>query len=199
MKSLDSSSQPFAHAVSAIHAVKVRPEFLVEEGPAPARLAPHALALTAEMSDLDDDSASGRFVLLHDPDGVEEWGGSFRIVVFVRARPEPDVVHDPLIREVAWSWVSDAVENLECTHVGGTITTTVGESFGTMIDRPDDLVIEIRASWTPSEADDVVSLGSHFAAWLSLLEVAAGLEPLPEGVTAVAKRRSRAHSSSISG
>lgn len=192
MKSLDGSSEPFAAAVAAIHATRVRPEFVVEEGPAPARLAPHALALTAEMADLDDDTASGRFVLLHDPDGVEEWGGSFRVVVFVRARPEPDVVHDPLVREVAWSWVGDAIESLACTHVGGTITTTVGESFGTMIDRPDDLVIELRASWTPDESQST-SIDDHFRAWLTLLETAAGLEPLPEGVTAVSGRRSRAH------
>lgn len=197
MKSLDGSSEPFTQAVADILQGVFRPEFVIEEGPAPARLAPHALALTAEMTDIDDDTASGRFVLLHDPDGVEEWGGTFRIVVFVRARPEPDVVHDPMVREVAWSWITDATRGIHCTNVGGTITTTVGESFGTMMDRPDELVVELRASWTPQEDERgelLDSLAQHCGAWMSLLEVAAGLEPLPEGVTPVSRRRARARS-----
>ena len=52
------------------HRVRLRPEVRLTEVPAPQRIAPYAVALTADVvdpRDTDDDLASGRFVLLHDP------------------------------------------------------------------------------------------------------------------------------------
>ena len=83
--------------------MQFRPEMCVEEGPAPQRLAPHAVALTAEFIEDDEELASGRFVLLHDPDGVEAWEGHFRVVVFIKAVLEPDVAADPLLTGVGWT------------------------------------------------------------------------------------------------
>ena len=52
--------------------------------------------------------ASGRFVLLHDPDGVEAWSGDYRAVVFIRATLEPDLATDPLLTGVAWAWLLES-------------------------------------------------------------------------------------------
>lgn len=186
VKVVDSTAQPFEDAVRSIRAVVPRPEFILEETPAPQRLAPHALAITAEMADPDDDIASGRFVLLHDPDGIEEWEGTFRAVVFVRANLEPELVDDPLMTEVAWSWFTEALHGVKAVQVGGTVTKSTGDSFGTMVGKRPAGTVELRASWTPT---DEMDLGSHFGVWLATLATAAGLTPLPTGVVSVTHRR----------
>lgn len=183
-------------AVGAIRTLRPRPEFRVEEAPAPHRLAPDALALTAELLSADDDElASGRFVLLHDPDGAQEWEGTFRAVVFARAPLEPDLASDLLLADVGWSWLIDALAGTDAmfTQLGGTITRTTGTSFGTMSDRPSEASIEIRASWTPLPNDGVPDhMDRHAAAWLALLELAAGVVPIPHDVTRVHAGRRRA-------
>ena len=197
MRSIATGTDAFALAVEQLKAAEVRPEFEIDEAPAPQRLAPCAVALTAEMSDPDSDAVSGRFVLLHDPDGVEEWGGSFRAVVFVRASLEQDLVDDPLLHDVGWSWVTEALTGRGCrtTQLGGTVTRTSGRSFGTMAERPSDGFVEIRASWTPVEAPDtgevLDDMAQHASAWVDLMAAAAGLPPLPHGVAHVGTRRRR--------
>lgn len=182
----------FPRALESVRQARLRPEFRLDETPAPQRLSPFALALSAEPID-DLPFAEGRFVLLHDPDGVEEWGGSYRAVVFVRASLEPELVADPMVHEVGWSWLLDSIEasGAEVRELGGTVTRTSGQSFGTMIDRPADGHVEIRASWTPAEAVPETTMVRHVNAWGTLLSVCSGLAPLPEGVTAVRPSRSR--------
>ena len=109
MRTITSRADAFDRALTQIKTVEVRPEFELDEAPAPSRLAPSAVALTIEMADPDDASARGRFVLLHDPDGVDEWEGSFRAVVFVRAALEADLVDDVLLHDVGWSWVTESL------------------------------------------------------------------------------------------
>ena len=197
MRSIATGTDAFTLALAQLKEIDVRPEFAVDEAPAPQRLAPSAVALTAEMADPDDDAASGRFVLLHDPDGVEEWCGSFRAVVFARAALEQDLVDDPMLHDVGWSWVTEALAARGCraTQLGGTVTRTSGRSFGTMAERPSDGFVEIRASWTPVEAPDtgevLDDLAQHASAWVDLLATAAGLPPLPHGVAHVGTRRRR--------
>lgn len=199
MRSVIADADPFAIALDRIREVSARPEFEVEEAPAPGRLAPDALALTVDVTSGDSaDLATGRFVLLHDPDGVDEWGGTFRAVVFVRASIETDLASDPMLSEVGWSWLVDSLDSAQAQSIqlGGTVTRTFGTSYGTMSDRPSDGTIEIRASWTPVSGDDspVESvMGRHVQAWLTLLEHAAGLTPEPRGVVEVGtgKRRVR--------
>lgn len=198
MRSIATGTDAFTLALAQLKAIDVRPEFEVDEAPAPQRLAPSAVALTAEMSDPESDAASGRFVLLHDPDGVEEWCGSFRAVVFVRAALEQDLVDDPMLHDVGWSWVTECLAARGCraTQLGGTVTRTSGRSFGTMAERPSDGYVEIRASWTPVEAPDtgevLDDLAQHASAWVDLMATAAGLPPLPHGVSHVGTRRRRA-------
>lgn len=194
MRSIATGTDRFAEALDQLAGLRCRPEFTLQEAPAPQRLAPSTVAMTAEMADPDSDLASGRFVLLHDPDGVEEWGGSFRAVVFVRATLEPDLLDDPLLHDVGWSWVSEILDLRGChaTQVGGTVTRTSGRSFGTMADRPADGYVEIRASWTPVEDDNgdlLDHVSAHAEAWLELMAQAAGLPPIPEGVPVMDQRR----------
>jgi hypothetical protein len=197
VRSIAAGTGAFERALEQLKSVDVRPEFELDEAPAPSRLAPSAVALTAEMSDPDSDLASGRFVLLHDPDGVDEWEGSFRAVVFVRASLEMDLVDDPLLHDVGWSWVEEAIAGRGChaTQLGGTVTRTSGRSYGTMRERPSDGFVEIRASWTPVQAPDtgevMDDMSQHASAWLDLMAQAAGMPPLPQGVAHVGARRRR--------
>ncbi|MDQ5973045.1 MAG: hypothetical protein QG661_254 [Actinomycetota bacterium] len=199
MRAITTRTDGFDRALAQVKAVTVRPEFDLAEAPGPQRLAPSSLALTIERSDLDAVEASGRFVLLHDPDGVEEWGGCFRAVVFVRAELESDLIDEPMLYDVGWSWVEESLAGTgaRVAQLGGTVTRNAGRSFGTMADRPSDGYVEIRASWTPledAETGDVLDdLGLHVTAWVDLTAHAAGLPPVPLGVTHVdsARRRHR--------
>lgn len=195
MRTIVTGTEAFEHALEQMRAVIVRPEFRLDEVPAPQRLAPSAVAMTAERVDLDDDSAYGRFVLLHDPDGVDEWEGTFRAVVFIRAALEAELLDDPLVQDVAWTWLTEALdsEHASAVQVGGTVTRTSGTSYGSMADRPSDGFVEIRASWTPvaSESGGRIDLAPHVRAWIGLLAHATGLAPLPEGVAHVGARRGR--------
>src|SRR6185437_11858490 len=81
--------ESFARSVASLRPVRMRSEIKLAEAPAPQRLAPFALAMTAEVGDpRDDEIASGRFVVLHDPAGQDSWQGCTRIVAYVRAELE---------------------------------------------------------------------------------------------------------------
>lgn len=201
MHSVPATDTAFLAAAEALAKASVRPEFEIEQAPAPQRLAPHALTLVADAvplgglsSDMSE-SATGRFVLLHDPDGVDEWAGSFRVVVFARCDVEPEMLVDPLIHEVAWTWVTDSLEGLPVTQVGGTVTISSGTSFGTMTERPGDGLVEIRASWTPLASSDDHSvhetITDHLDAWIEIVARLAGLPPTPTGVPHMAAHRGR--------
>lgn len=179
----------FDRALTGLRAVRFRPELSVDEGPAPQRLAPHAVALTAEFVEDDEELASGRFVLLHDPDGVDAWEGDFRAVVFIRATLEPDLATDPLLTGVAWAWLLEALdaEGGPRAALGGTVTRVMSESFGALGERDVTGSIEIRASWTPT--GDPADMGQEAQAWAAALSQAAGLLPLPPGVSALVQPR----------
>jgi hypothetical protein len=179
----------FMRALVSLRETRLRPEVHLEEVPAPGRIAPFSVALTADVSvpRSPDELASGRFVVLHDPAGQEAWDGTFRLVTLVRATLEAELGADGLLAEVAWTWFEDAVADAEApAHAaGGTVTRVLSQSFGALEDRPDEVEVEIRASWTAPDGD----LGPHLQAWSRLLCQAAGLPPLPHGVTAIAPRR----------
>jgi hypothetical protein len=171
--------------------VQLRPEIRLEEVPGPARIAPWTAALTAEVraSRRDPEAvelASGRFVVLHDPEGQEAWHGTFRLVTLVRATLEPEVGADPMLAEVAWSWFSDALAtaDVDVAAAGGTVTRVLSQSFGALDERPELCELELRASWTARDED----LAPHLRAWGVLLCTVAGLPPLPDGVVALGPR-----------
>ena len=185
-------SAEFAQAVEDLRVACLRPEVRLTEVPAPSRIAPYAVALTAEVvnagaSDEGDELASGRFVLLHDPSAPEPWDGVWRAVTFARAELEPELANDPMLGAVGWSWLMDALAHHDVPYVaeGGTVTRVVSESFAGLADRAATVEMEIRASWTPTGGD----LGIHLQAWAELLCTIAGLPPLPEGVAALPGQR----------
>lgn len=179
----------FLRALRSLRAVRMRAEVHLDEVPGPGRIAPFSVALTAEVIDLGSDTelASGRFVVLHDPAGQEAWDGTFRLVTLVRATLEPELGADALLAEVAWTWFEDALAGAGVTPhaASGTVTRVLSQSFGALADRDDEVELEIRASWTAADGD----LQPHLQAWVDLLCQAAGLPPVPRGVTALGPRR----------
>ncbi|WP_067780588.1 DUF3000 domain-containing protein [Actinomyces vulturis] len=167
----------FARALLSIRDARRPNDVVLEEIPSPTRLAPYTAALNAQTvaEDQGVSLGSGRFVILHDPDGQEAWGGTYRLVVMVKAKVDHDIAVDPCLGEVAWSWMADA---LECAGAGyhhrvGTVTRVMSETFGGLELSDSCAHIEIRASWTPVTDD----LTPHCEAWFDLIRVACGHEP----------------------
>jgi hypothetical protein len=176
----------FERAVKQLRAAKFRPEVYTEEMPAPQRIAPFASAISADVTVDGEDVGTGRIVILHDPAGNDTWDGTFRCVAYARADIDPELVTDPLLAEVGWTWLTEALEahGAEYGAPSGTVTSVSSESFGGMAAEPATAQIEIRASWTP-----VGDLTAHIEAWGELLCTAAGLPPVPEGVATMPSRR----------
>ena len=168
-----------------------RPELVIEEMPAPQRIAPFSAAVTADVIVAGEDVGSGRLVLLHDPAGNAAWEGTFRCVTFARADVDPEMVTDPLLARVGWSWLVDALAGHGAAYgaPSGTVTSVASESFGGMAQEAPRAEIEVRASWTPQLVEGA-GLGAHLAAWAELLCTTAGLPPLPAGVVPMPSRRS---------
>lgn len=185
--------QPFSQALQELSQHVWRPEIQVDEIPAPQRIAPFSAAITADVICDDEELGNGRLVLLHDPIGNDAWEGTFRLVSFARADVEPEMVADPLLAEVGWSWLIDALEHQGAGVLApsGTVTSVASQSFGSMAEDPARAEIEIRASWTPL-LDGGAGLAAHLSAWDHLLCTLAGLPPLPDGVVMIpSARRSR--------
>jgi hypothetical protein len=175
----------FARAVNALQAARTRPELTVTEIPAPGSLAPNALALAADVTParhgVDSPLGTGRFILLHDPAAPEAWGGEFRIVCFAQSPLDTDMGLDPFMAEVAWSWLVDALATSGARYhsASGTATKILSTGFGELDVQGDGAVIELRASWTPLDAE----IGPHVEGWSELLCMLAGLPPAVEGVS----------------
>ncbi|AGE68682.1 hypothetical protein K60_027720 [Mycobacterium tuberculosis variant bovis BCG str. Korea 1168P] len=188
------SAEPalFREAVAAMNAVTVRPE--IELGPIrpPQRLAPYSYALGAEIKhpELDvipersEGDAFGRLIMLYDPDGSDAWDGTIRLVAYVQADLDSSEAVDPLLPEVAWSWLVDALtaRTDQVRALGGTVTATTSVRYGDISGPPRAHQLELRASWTATTPD----LGAHVQAFCDVLEHAAGLPPA--GVTDLGSR-----------
>jgi hypothetical protein len=191
----------FRLAAAGFHAARetlaeLRDDIVFEDSPAPRRIAPYAAALGATAyrgceasagqgsADEDEEIGTGRLVLLYDPDGQPGWTGVFRLVALVRAEIEEEIASDPLLGEVGWSWLTDALETHApgYTAPSGTVTRVITEGFGSKDDEPPRTEFELRASWSPPEDTD---LGVNVAAWVDLLAAAAGLPSQPPGTTAL--------------
>lgn len=181
----------FTAAVEAIRRAATRPELTVTEISAPENLAPFALALAADVTPArhgnDSLLGTGRFILLHDPDAPEAWGGTFRIVCFAQAPLEPEIGIDPFLAEVTWSWLVDALDarGAKYTSASGTATKILSTGFGELAAQGDGAQIELRASWTPTDAEAT----AHVEGWTELLCMLAGLPPAVEGVSLLSAHR----------
>ena len=183
------SAEPaqFREAVSAMEAAVVRPEIELDPIKPPQRLAPYSYALGAEVkqpeADADpeppdewDQEAFGRLILLYDPDGIEAWEGTMRLVAYLQADLDPHEAIDPLLPEVAWSWLVEALETRigAVIALGGTVTATSSVRYGDISGPPRGHQLEMRASWTAATPE----LGVHVQAFCDVLEHAAGLPPV---------------------
>lgn len=187
----DAPPEAFAAALAHLRSVldaPVRPELSLRIVPAPKRMAPWSVAVAAEVRGEGDetvDIASGRFVVLHDPQGQDGWRGDTRIVAFVEAAVDPEMGADPALADAGWSWLLDGLAERAagCTATSGTVTRTASRRFGEMEDPADECEVEVRASWTPLPGRHGIALGDHLLAWCDLLCSTAGLPPV--GVTAL--------------
>jgi hypothetical protein len=142
-------SKTFDQLIQPILALKPRGEILLESVPAPQKLAPYALAMTADVLE---DAATGRFVLLHDPAGQEGWNGQWRCVTFARAAIDLEMASDPLLPEIGWAWLLESLKKHGCEFINpsGTVTRVASASFGELVEREEDSEIEARildANW----------------------------------------------------
>jgi hypothetical protein len=198
----------------------LRPELTFEDVPAPKTLAPYASAIAATVRVDDEEIASGRLVLLYDPAGQRGWSGPLRIIAYIRADLDPEIAADPLIGQVGWSWLIEALDGRTAGYAepSGTVTRVVTEGFGAKHGEPAATGFELRASWSPAAADpeeapdlpaepgaaaepdptaglaDVAERGDlagHLTAWCEALCSASGLPPLAAGVTALRPPGSR--------
>src|SRR3954465_187095 len=190
------SPPEFQEAVRAMGEARMRPEVLCEPMPAPQRIAPYAAALSADVTVDGDDLSTGRIILLHDPAGNDAWDGTFRCVAYARAEIDLELITDPMLAAVGWSWLTEALDAHGASYVAasGTVTRVATESFGGMSDEGGTAQIEVRASWTPCLPADAapgttLDVGPHVEAWGELLCTAVGLPPVPEGVTVMPSRR----------
>jgi hypothetical protein len=190
----------FVAAVETMRAARLRPEIHCEEMPAPQRIAPFAAALSADVTVEGEEVGTGRIILLHDPMGNDAWDGEFRCVAYARAEIDVELITDPMLAAVGWTWLTDALEAHGAAYhmASGSVTRVATESFGGMADDSAVAQLEIRASWTPtapSEGPGVgatgapLDIGPHVEAWGELLCTAVGLPPVPDGVAVIPSRR----------
>ncbi len=188
----------FAAALAGLRSALVQAQrpgcLLLSEVPAPKRLAPYAVAISAEVSRDGQEVANGRLVVLHDPAGQEGWRGDTRVVAFVSADVEPEMGADPALADVGWSWLTESLAERGAAHIAaaGTVTRTVSSTYGQIAPDGHDAgneanEVEIRASWTAlTGPTGGLDLAAHLRAWCDLLGATAGLPP--PGVTSLAQR-----------
>ncbi|WP_347345591.1 DUF3000 domain-containing protein [Microbacterium sp.] len=188
---MDAPSKPaFAAVADALRALTFRPDFTVREIPAPSSLAPDAFALAGDVRPrdhgIDSEYGTGRLILLHDAAEPDAWNGAWRIVCFAQAPLEPEIGTDPLLADVAWSWLVDALETRGARFhsASGTATKTLSKGFGSLAGEPDGAQIELRASWSPDG-----DIGVHVEAWAELVCMLAGLPPGSEGIAVFGAHR----------
>jgi hypothetical protein len=183
----------FTAAVESLAAARCRPDAVVAEAPAPARLAPHAHACTVDIGE----AGTGRLVYLHDPAGQPAWSGRDRLVVFARATVEASMADDPMLTEVVWTWLVDALDDTYAEHsaLGGTVTTTTSHRYGSLAHVAAQHEVELRCSWTPLVAGarvqtltgprggrPTLDLAPHLQALVATLADMCGLPPHAPGV-----------------
>jgi hypothetical protein len=194
----------FGSAVAAFQAGlegqgALRAEFTFEDVPAPKRLAPFAAATAATVRRDDADIAWGRLVLLYDPAAPEGWHGCFRLISYLRAEIDPEIAADPMLGQVGWTWLTEALDARTPGYgaPSGTVTRVTTEGFGGKEEEPPIHGYEQRASWSPTAGEKNESPGpdggnpagldiaSHVTAWCDSLASAAGLPPLALGAHAL--------------
>ncbi|MGO1769720.1 MAG: DUF3000 domain-containing protein [Microbacterium sp.] len=179
----------FESVLARVRAARFRDDFVVRDIPSPEGIAPSSVALAGDVRPTDDGDSpygTGRFVLLHDPDEPDAWQGPLRIVLYAQAPLELEIGTDPLLADVAWSWLIDALDSRGAAYhsASGTATKILSTGFGSLADEGDGAQIELRASWSPSG-----DLRQHVEAWAELVCMLAGLPPGSESIAVFGARK----------
>lgn len=179
----------FERAAAELRETAFRSDIAVREIASPQGLAPFSVALAADVRpDADGESiyGTGRFILLHDPEEPDGWDGAWRIVIFAQAPLETEIGTDPLLAEVTWSWLVDALDSRDAVYhsASGTSTKTLSTGFGGLAQEGDGAQIELRASWSPS-----APFRPHVEAWAELIGMLAGLPPGSEDIAVFGARK----------
>jgi len=180
-QALRAAPHTFRAALDELRQAVTREEVELNEVPAPAKLAPYAVAMSADVAAPDGDAlAIGRFILLYNSDYSDVWDGNFRIVTYINTSLETDLGQDPMVSEVAWSWMVEALDKAGATYrqPGGTASRVLSQGFGMLDQQVETIDLELRASWTPSGD----KMNRHLTAWSDMVCTFAGLPPAVEGV-----------------
>jgi hypothetical protein len=187
----ESAPAEFRLAVESLRAASVRDELVLQQIDAPGKLAKHEVAFSANIdatsTDVATDLGTGRFVLLWDPEEPEPWGSRFRVITFAKSPLETDIGADEQISDVAWAWLTEALQNRHANFIAeaGTATRIISSGYGALSNQSDHAELEIRASWSPVDTN----ANAHLEAWQDLVCIMSGLPNLPAGVSSFASGR----------
>ena len=164
--------------------------------PAPQRIAPYASALSADVTVDDNDVGTGRIILLHDPAGNDAWDGTFRCVAYARAEIELELITDPMLAAVGWSWLTEALDGARrgvrrrrrAPSPGWPPRASAGWPTRAAPPRSRSAPRGRRSRRATTDRRPL-DIAPHVEAWGELLCTAAGLPPVPEGVAAMPSRR----------
>lgn len=173
----------FIEALESLRSLRLPAAVTVSEIEAPDHLAPYAAAMRFRVAGLEPiRSASAFLVVLHDPAPQPGWDGTFRLIAHLHAEVEQEMVADPLLGQVAWSWLHSALQRAGAGYhaAAGTTTAVRSQSFGELALRGEEAQVELRASWTPRTAQ----LTPHAEAVAQLLAFIAGLADPAEALGA---------------
>lgn len=184
----DEPPAAFTAAAESLAAARVHPDAIIRETTPPARIAPFAAALTIELGE----SASGRFVYLHDPAGQPAWAGHDRLVAFARVEIDHAMATDPMLTDVVWDWLAESFAHRDAgmSALGGTVTTTASRRYGSLAHLEPSQEVEVRCSWTPAVpgapgAVAGLDLGPHLGGLVDALVAMCGLPPGAADITAL--------------
>ncbi len=85
------------------------------------------------------------------------------------------MANDPLLSDVAWSWLVEALQQHRAPfhNLTGTVSRLYNETFGANMPASSRADVELRASWTP----DFPDVSDHLEAWAEFIATICGLGP----------------------
>jgi hypothetical protein len=187
----ESLPEEFQQAIESASRAVFREELAVDQIPAPEAIAPFSRAwsatVTPQARDIGDQGTS-RLVLLYDPSAPDAWSSPWRMVCFAKAPLDQAMSEDPLLPDVAWSWLTDALDahGAGFDRAAGTASTIISTGLGEMRSEVKGAEMELRASWSPRTPD----AKNHLEGWAEFVCMLAGFPPTPEGVAALRTSRS---------
>lgn len=175
--SSQNAPEVFLTALYSLREARLDSSLAVSEVAAPRSLAPWSAAVSVSTLE----HLSGRplgtssFVLLCDPEQTDNWDSPLRLVGHARLQIDADQSTDPLLGEAIWQTVGDCLDQAGAgfSHMVGTVTRELSETFGGLELRGSSLAADLRCSWTPNSE----YIGEQLEGWAEALRQNAGVEP----------------------